>query len=287
MLNGSLAVFAFKSNWCNINLNFINYKRKIMRLITFCASLATTLTLTGCAHKGTNPADPYEHFNRKVHKFNMAVDATLLKPTAKIYQALLPAFVRKGVNNAFNNLDMVPSVANDILQAEGKWSIKDSWRFVINSSLGVGGLFDVAKTFGLPAHYNDLGLTLAKWGDKKSPYLVIPLLGPSTIRDGSGTLFQFALWSPYVYIKSDALAYGLAGLRYVDLRAQMLDSDRIIDEALDKYSFIRDAYLQHRNYQITATQDNGALYVEEATVDPQSVPKAGAASQMPSDYVDE
>jgi phospholipid-binding lipoprotein MlaA len=140
---------------------------------------------------------------------------------------------------------------------------------------------------GLPAHYNDLGLTFAKWGDKNSPYIEIPLLGPSTIRDGSGMLFQFALWSPYVYINNDALAYGLAALRFVDLRAQLLASERIMDEALDQYSFMRDAYLQHRNYQITGTKlEDGSGYVDEGD-ESSSVTNAANNPAVPSDYVDE
>ena len=261
--------------------------RKNMRLIALFASVATTLTLTSCTHNGTNPADPYEPFNRKVYNFNNAVDSALLKPTAKLYKTMLPRFVRKGVNNFFNNLDMIPGVANDLLQAEGKWAIKDTWRFFINSTFGIGGLIDVAEKWSLPPHYNDVGLTLAKWGDKNSPYIVIPLLGPSTIRDGSGMLFQFALWSPYVYINNDPLAYGLAGLRYIDLRTQLLDSERIMDEALDKYSFMRDAYLQHRNYLIAgATQDNGGLYVDDDKEEKNSG-KVINTQNAPSDYVDE
>lgn len=250
-----------------------------MRLIVTFATVLGSLVLTGCAHKGTNPIDPYEPFNRKVHNFNMAFDATMLKPPAKLYVAVVPAVVRKGVNNAFNNLDMLPTIANDILQVKGKWAIKDSWRFVINSTLGVVGIFDVANKFGLPPHYNDLGLTFAKWGDKNSPYLVIPFIGPSTIRDGSGWLFQFALWSPYVYMNNDALAFGLIGLRYVDLRSQLFETERLMNEALDKYSFIRDAYLQHRSYLIAgAAQDDGSLYAQDVQAD---------ESAAASDYVDE
>lgn len=253
-----------------------------MRFIALIATVATSVTVTSCTHKGTNPADPYEHFNRKVHRFNLKVDHALLKPVALTYNAVLPALIRKGVNNAFNNCDLVTSVANDLLQAEGKWAIKDSWRFAINSTLGIGGLFDVAQKMGLPAHYNDLGQTFAKWGDKNSPYIVIPLLGPSTIRDGSGMLFQFALWSPYVYINEDAVAYGLAALRYVDLRAQLLDSEHLMDEALDNYSFIREAYLQHRNYLI----NNGA-YPDEGPKQNSDSKDTTNGLEVPNDYVDE
>lgn len=261
-----------------------------MRLNVLYAGIMGTCLLTGCAHKGTNPIDPYEPFNRKVHNFNMAFDAVLLKPPAKLYAAVVPGVIRKGVNNAFNNVDMLPSIANDILQAEGKWAIKDTWRFAINSTLGVAGIFDVAAKFGLPPHYNDLGLTFAKWGDKKSPYIVIPFIGPSTIRDGSGWLFQFVLWTPYVYINNDAVAYGLVGLRYLDLRTQLFDSERLMNEALDKYSFIRDAYLQHRNYLIAGSeQDNGALYVDDAKAEQSALKETNGASadKGGADYVDE
>jgi phospholipid-binding lipoprotein MlaA len=236
-----------------------------MRLTWINIGLASSLMLTSCCiTQGVNPEDPYESFNRKVYKFNSTIDKLFLKPSAKLYKTLFPSFVRKSVNNFYSNLDLVPTVGNDILQLEGKWAIRDTWRLAINSTLGIGGLLDVAQQFGLQPHSNDLGLTLAKWGDKHSPYLVLPFLGPSTIRDGAGWLFQFALYSPYVYINEDAVIYGLLAFRYVDLRAQLFETERLMDEALDQYSFMRDAYLQHRNYLISGTeQDNGSLYVDE------------------------
>ena len=136
-----------------------------MRLHPLLACILLSSLTTAC-HKGTNPVDPWEPFNRKVYAFNMAVDSAIIKPPAKLYKAVIPARVRKGINNAYNNLDMIPTVGNDLLQAQGKWAIKDTWRFIINSSLGVAGFFDVAATFSLPPHSNDLGLTLAKWGIK-------------------------------------------------------------------------------------------------------------------------
>lgn len=246
--------------------------------------------LTGCAHKGTNPIDPYEPFNRKVHAFNMAFDATVLRPPAKLYKKVVPGVVRKGVTNAFNNLDMFPTIANDLLQAEGKWAIRDTWRLAINSTLGVVGVFDVASRFGLPPHYNDLGITFAKWGDKKSPYIVLPFIGPSTIRDGTGWLFQFALWTPYLYIEDDAVVFSLIGLRYIDLRAQLFDLDPILNQSLDKYSFIRDSYLQHRSYMIAGTeQDTGALFVQDGKADQAALNQTehSGANDLGSDYVEE
>lgn len=220
--------------------------------------------LTACIKKGPNPDDPYESINRTTYKFNTAFDRTMLKPAAKLYKAALPPQVRLGVSNAYDNLHMIPTVANDILQAKWTVAIKDSWRFLLNSTLGVAGVFDVATHFSLPPHSNDLGLTFAQWGDKQSPYFVIPFLGPSTIRDGAGMLFDFTVFTVYPYIKPYKLQYGLIGLRYVDLRAELLDTERLLQQALDPYSFIRDAYLQHRAHLIGGSVDAPSdLYVDD------------------------
>ncbi len=241
------------------------------------------LFLSGCVAKGTNPEDPYEYYNRKTHMFNMAIDAAILKPAAKLYKAVLPSFVRAGINNAYNNMNLLPTVANDLLQAEGHYAIKDSWRFLVNSTFGVAGFIDVASTFDLPPHSNDSGLTFAKWGDKKSPYIVIPFLGPSTIRDGMGMMFDYALFTPYPYISNDGILYGLLGLRYVDLRSQMLETDSLLDEGLDRYAFIRDAYLQHRQFLITGeTPNDGALYVDEDADKKGAIKKP--ANSVPSQF---
>lgn len=238
--------------------------RRLLPVIT----LTSTLIMSACVTKGTNPDDPYERFNRKVYKFNNIIDTFILKPPAKLYAAVIPAQVRAGINNVYNNVNMLPTVANDLLQAEGQLAIRDTWRFIANSTIGVAGIFDPASTFNLPPHSNDLGLTFAKWGDKKSPYLIIPFLGPSTFRDGMGMMFDYALFTPYPYIHSDAWLYGILALRYVDLRSQMFDTEKLMADAIDKYAFMRDAYLQHRQYLITGEQqENGALYVEEEASD--------------------
>ena len=180
---------------------------------------------------------------------------------------------------------MLPTVANDVLQADWNATIKDTWRFIVNSTFGIGGIIDVASTFSLPPHSNDIGLTFAKWGDKKSPYLVIPLLGPSTFRDGMGMMFDYALFTPYPYIRQNTVLYSILGVRYVDLRSQMLETDRLLNEGLDKYTLIRDAYLQHRQYLITGEQqENGALYIDEDANDKKILPETpenGTPSQFP------
>jgi len=236
-----------------------------MWFIKPCMVLLSTLVLQGCiVTKGSNPDDPYEAINRKIYRFNTTLDSIFLKPPAKLYVAVVPAKIRAGVNNAYNNVNMIPTVGNDILQAKGQDVIKDTWRFIINTTIGMGGIFDPASTFGLPPHSNDLGLTFAQWGDKKSPYIMLPFLGPSTIRDGMGLLFEYTFLTPYPYIRTDEVIYGLVVLRYIDLRSQMFDAERLMANAIDKYSFMRDAYLQHRNFLINGEQqDTGDLYVDD------------------------
>lgn len=261
-----------------------------MRLLVKFLSLATPVILSGCLHKGANPIDPYESINRKIYKFNMAFDSTLLKPTAKAYKAILLPQVRAGINNVYNNIYLLPTTANDLLQGDWRHAIKDSWRFLINSSLGVGGIFDVAdKSFSLPPHFNDFGLTFAKWGVKKSSYIMLPLLGPSTIRDGVALPFDYVL-TPYPYLPSSAVFWVVAALRYVDLRSQLLEMDPILDQALDKYAFMRDAYLQHRDYLINGEQQdtiNNAVYTDEGSAsdyvdeEPASLPKANNTNLVP------
>ncbi|MDP1602389.1 MAG: VacJ family lipoprotein [Legionella sp.] len=240
-----------------------------MRLIATLTTVASAVLLVSCMHKGPNPDDPYESVNRKIHKFNMALDATMLKPPARLYKAIIPAGVRASVNNFYNNIYLIPTVANDLLQAEWRHASDDAGRFVVNSTIGLGGLLDVATNYNLPLHPNDLGVTFAKWGDKKSPYIVIPFLGPSTIRDGMGMLFEYTFLTPYPYIRNDAVLNSLIVLRYIDLRSQFLENDKFLAEALDQYTFIRDAYLQHRTYLITGQEQSGnasasdSMYVDD------------------------
>jgi phospholipid-binding lipoprotein MlaA len=248
-----------------------------MRLLITLSTLASSLILAGCLHKGTNPDDPYESINRKIHGFNTTFDSIFLKPPAKLYKAVLPAPVRASINNFYDNINMIPVFANDLLQGDWHNASNDAGRFVINSSIGLAGIFDVASHYGLPLRRNDLGITFARWGDKKSPYIVIPFLGPSTIRDGMGLAFEYTFLTPYPYFNSDVVT-GLLLFRYVDLRSQFLDTDRYVDEALDKYSFIRDAYLQHRNYLITGEGPNQLI---DSTQDGKPVEENG------NDYVDE
>lgn len=278
-----------------------------MHLIIKLSVFLSLFTLSSCLSKGQNAADPYESINRKTYAFNTTIDQLLVKPPARLYATLMPAPIRKAINNLFNHINLVPTIANDLLQHAWHQANQDSARLVVNSFLGLAGIVDVATTVNLPLHSNDLGLTFAYWGDKTSPYVVIPLLGPSTIRDGMGLLFEYALLTPYPYIRSNAVSYGLFGLRFIDLRAQFLDSERLMDDALDKYSFVRDAYLQHRQYQITgetALSSTGDPFINNSNeqnpaeqtgyVDDATNPVGSPAKAAPnpsaadsSDYVDD
>ena len=227
--------------------------------------------LSACHYHCQNPEDPYEKINRDIYKFNMAFDATILKPPALAYQRYIPAFIRASVNNIYTNVGMLPTIGNDILQLQGAKTIHDVGRFVINSSLGLGGIGDVATKLGVPMHRNDFGLTLAHWGNLKSPYIMIPFLGPSTVRDGFGLIVDYTFFTPYPYIPDNAL-YGILVLRYVDLRSQLLDDEKLLNNALDPYALMRDAYFQHRkqlmglNKGIDATTEDSSqdLYVDDA-----------------------
>ncbi len=226
---------------------------------------AIIVIITGCAaKKPANPDDPYESYNRAMFKFNDVVDSVTLKPIAKVYDKVLPNFAKKRVVNAYSNIGEVPIIINDVLQARAGWAIADFWRLLFNTTLGIGGLFDVATHFGLKKHDQDLGLTFARWGVKHSPYFIVPLLGPSTIRDGVAQFVNFEFFTVYPYIKPMEVGWEIWGAGQVSKRAELLPTDKLIKEAFDPYVFVRSAYLQYRNHLIK--EENGGAedtFVEE------------------------
>lgn len=222
-----------------------NYKHIAqLLLILFCCSF-----LAACMTRGPNPNDPYESYNRKMFKFNEKVDDAFLKPVAKFYHAVLPWPVRKGVTNFFNNVGEIKTIVNDVIQLNFRYALKDSTRFFINTTIGIGGIFDFASEMSLPRHINDFGLTFAQLGDPDSPFIVMPIIGPSTIRDSFALTYDFAA-SPYSYaVDNGYVLGGLATLRIINARANFLDAEKLIDQAaIDPYAFQRDAYLQNRKY---------------------------------------
>jgi len=206
--------------------------------------------LIGCA-TGTNPNDPYENFNRGVYQFNDTLDSVILKPVSTGYKAVAPEFAQKGVDNFFNNIRDFITAVNDVLQFEFNNALNDGQRVALNSTVGLLGFIDVHSMGGGERRKEDFGTTLASYGWKSSNYLVLPFLGPSTLRDGTGTAVDALFIDPLGYINDVRLRNQLMVLRIIDSRASLLDASSILDEAsLDPYAFQRDAYLQYRNTMI-------------------------------------
>jgi phospholipid-binding lipoprotein MlaA len=221
--------------------------------------------VTGCA-TGPNatPGDPLEPMNRVVFKVNDAVDRNVAVPIAKGYQKVTPEPVRTAIYNFFSNLNDLSNFANNLLQLRITDATEDLMRFAFNSTFGLGGLLDWATPAGLPKHDQDFGLTLGRWGIPAGPYLVLPLFGPSSFRDGAGRA---------VDVKFNALNYidpawrnPLYPVQFVSVRASLLGASNLLDAAaLDKYSFVRDAYVQQRK----------AMLNPDGTAPPSALPDYG------------
>jgi phospholipid-binding lipoprotein MlaA len=201
-----------------------------------------------------NPKDPLETYNRIVYKINDKLDIYFAKPVSKLYNKILPRPLNNMVDRFFMNFDTITSIANDVLQANFYQTTSDSWRLLINSTAGIGGLFDIAAKLGLKHNMEDFGLTMAKWGWTDSSYFVIPVLGPSTVRDAGGRIVNYEI-SFFPYIKSVFRRNALYIWRLLNQRAQLLRFEGVFDQAaIDPYVFSRNAYLQHRNYLIQRNQ---------------------------------
>lgn len=203
------------------------------------------------AEEDEKDIDPFEGYNRAMHEFNMTLDGFVTKPLAKGYRAVTPDVVEKGVSNFFSNLLYPTTIINQFLQGKIGLGVQDTARFVVNSTLGIGGIFDVAVLMGLERHQEDFGQTFAVWGVEESPYFVLPLFGPSTVRDGFGRVVDMYT-NPIFYIEDNEVRYTLLGLSILDTRARFLDQEALLSG--DEYLFIRDAYLQRRNYLINDKQ---------------------------------
>jgi phospholipid-binding lipoprotein MlaA len=211
------------------------------------ATLAIVFALAGCA--GTNPKDPFETYNRAMFRFNDALDQAALKPAAEQYEKL-PSFVRTGVGNFFGNLGDVWTAVNNLLQGKIGDGMSDVMRVTFNTAFGFGGLLDWGSEAGLVKHKEDFGQTLGKWGVRSGPYFVLPLLGPSTVRDTLAWPIDIA-GDPWDYVRPVAVRSSGYVVRIVDQRAAVLGASNLIEEAaLDRYVFIRDAYLQRRESKI-------------------------------------
>lgn len=209
--------------------------------------LALGLLLVGCASgPQANPADPMEPWNRGVYKFNDTVDRAVLKPVATVYQESVPELVRKGVGNFFANLGDAWTTVNSILQLKGAAAGESFTRFWVNTFMGLGGVLDIASEMQIPRHNEDFGQTLGYWGVGAGPYVVLPLLGPSTVRDTAALPVDLQ-GNLVSQINDVPVRNTLTATRIVNARANLLKQEGLLEEAaLDKYTFLRDAYLQHR-----------------------------------------
>jgi len=212
---------------------------------------ALVLGLGGCASvpEGARaPHDPWEGFNRSVYSFNDAVDGALIKPAAQVYQALLPQPVRSGIGNVLGNLGDAWTSVNLLLQAKPRQALETGMRVVVNTGFGLGGLLDVADEMGLErGPSEDFGQTLGFWGLKSGPYLVLPLLGPSTLRDAGALLLDMPDSGPSLVWKEPRDRNPATVLQLLEARVRLLNAGRVLDEiALDKYVLMRDAYMARR-----------------------------------------
>jgi len=209
-------------------------------------SALVLLAAAGCATTATDPRDPFEGFNRAMYAFNDGLDEVALKPVSRAYKAIAPEPLRGMVRNFFANIDDVFNGANNILQGKLLDGWTDWFRVIVNTSLGVFGINDVASDMGLEKHNEDFGQTFAVWGVGDGPYLVLPFFGPYTLRDSGGLVLDWEL-DPVVRARPIALRNSLIATRFVSKRTDFLDASRMLDEAaLDRYVFLRDAYLQRR-----------------------------------------
>jgi len=243
-------------------------------MIRTAAALVVFLSLffAGCAtapNAKKDSRDPLERVNRASYKITDVVDRAVLRPVAKGYKAIAPQFVETGVSNFFSNLGQPTVIVNDLLQAKFKDGLSDTGRFLLNTTLGIGGFWDPASGVGLDKHDEDFGQTLGKWGVHSGAYLFIPLYGPSTIRDGVGSLAD-VYTDPIHYVERDAYRYGLWGMSLIDTRARLLETDQALENTFDRYAFLRNAYLQRREYQVT---DGAASPIEDEPLeDPEAEP---------------
>jgi phospholipid-binding lipoprotein MlaA len=228
--------------------------------------------LAGCA-TGTNPRDPFEPLNRGIYQFNEGVDKAILKPVAQAYRAVLPQFLRASVSNFFSNINDVVVALNNLLQGKFTAAYSDLGRIAINTTLGLGGLFDIASEAGIEKHEEDFGQTLGYWGIGDGPFIVLPLFGPSNVRDTVGRFVDYKT-DLVTYVDPNHTRNILWGARLVNRRAELLDASTVLQTAaLDPYEFVRDAYLQRRRNLIY----DGAPPPDKEFMDPPPEPKKSEA----------
>lgn len=249
-----------------------------MKRFMTAAALATTLALGGCA--SLSQKDPFESYNRAMLNFNDAIDEAALKPAARAYQ-LLPGFVQTGVGNFFGNLGDAWTGVNNLLQGKVADGVSDILRVSLNSTFGLLGLLDISSEAGIPKHREDFGQTLGVWGVPAGPFVVLPLLGPSTLRDTAVYPIDIAA-DPLQHINSGLWVTSGNILRVIDQRAALLDATNLLEEAaLDRYAFIRDSYLQRRQSNVLDGGSIRSSYQNEPDPQEDARPKSESSREAP------
>jgi len=219
------------------------------RLLSVALVAGVVGSLTGCATTANNPKDPYEGFNRAMFSVNEGIDV-VVKPVAQGYDAAAPLPVKAGIGNFFGNIGDVWISLNDFLQGKGQQGLSDVGRVLINTTIGIGGVFDIASEVGLEKHSEDFGQTLGKWGVGEGPYLYWPIIGPRTTRDTFGWLVDTNV-DPVWHVNNVPVRNSMVAVRFIDTRASLLPSDKVVEQAaFDKYDYIRNAYLQNRRSEV-------------------------------------
>ena len=243
------------------------------RIAVLCAG-CTLITLSGCA-TGHGNIDPFEKTNRFFYNFDDGLDRVLLKPLADFYVKVVPEPIRNGLSNGFSNLGYGDVILNDFLQAKWQQGLGDAARMAVNSTIGIAGFFDVASGWGLPSHQNDFGITLGKWGAGPGPYLVLPLLGPTTVRDAPDFLTA-SLTSPIRWVNPPLyVTVPLGTVQAANARSRVESALRFRNAtAIDPYVFTRNAYLQYRDHLINEGKKpvDQSIYDEEPEGAPSSAP---------------
>lgn len=267
------------------------YSDKNRRALKVVLSVAGTLLMNGCASidkraensvdigSKASEIDPYENFNRTVYEFNDGLDKYVLKPVADGYKFITPDFVETGISNFFNNLKGINVVLNDMLQGKFRQGASDAGRFLANTTIGVGGLVDVASELGLEHNVEDFGQTLAVWGVGQGPYLVLPVLGPTTVRD-SGAIIVDRAANPGTYVPFTGVLEGISD------RANAEEALNFIEEAaLDQYVFTRESFLQHRQFLINDGQTDNSDFDIDVAIDATNDVETETYQNIESDIV--
>lgn len=251
------------------------------------AGAMVALLLTGCATTGTTtPGDPFERMNRGTHRFNDTIDRAVLKPVATGYRNHVPQLIQTGIDNVLEHLAFPTTIVNDLLQLKIKDTLIDLGRFAVNTTLGIGGVLDPASHFGIPRNDEDFGQTLGRWGVPPGPYVVVPFFGPSSVRDAP-SIYADSQTDLRVALDLDSTTeWGLAGISLIHRRAELLPFDPSFDAAYDRYAFIRDAWLQRREFQVKdGDVPDGEITPEELEEMEREMqePESPSAPQAPSD----